>query len=58
MTKGERIRAECARRGLTIERTGKAWRIVGFQVDIVVANLNSVDLIDLDPRSSRQSPRA
>lgn len=50
MTKEELIRAESARRGLTIERTGKAWRIFGFNVDIVVASLASVDLIDLDPR--------
>lgn len=59
MTKEERIRTECARRGLTIERTGKAWRIFGFYIDIVVASLNSVDLIDLDPRfGSKQRPRA
>jgi hypothetical protein len=48
MTKEQRIRAECERRGLNIERTGKAWHIFGRGVDIRVARLEDAELRELN----------
>lgn len=51
MDKHDRILAECKRRGLTVERVGKVWRIHGRGVDIRVLRLEDVDLRELNPHS-------
>ena len=58
MTKEERILAECSRRGLTVMKVGKAWRIVGKHTDITVRLLTDIDLHDLNPRigEKRRTP--
>lgn len=63
MTKEERIRAECARRGLSLERTGQAWRVTGRGVYIVSRRIEDIDLRELNraapiPDYSRVKPAA
>lgn len=59
MPKTERILAECKRRGLTVTRSGKAWRIHGRGVDIRVLRLSDVDIAELNPHNAgRSSARA
>ncbi|TVT61095.1 MAG: hypothetical protein FHK80_00795 [Azoarcus sp. PHD] len=59
MTKEERIRAECARRGLSLERTGQAWRVSGPGIDILATEISYFDQSDLNPNAHqpRQTER-
>lgn len=45
----QRIRTECARRGLKIERFGQAWRIHGHGVDVLAATVQDFFESDLEP---------
>ena len=40
---------EAARRGLTVTPQGQAWRIHGAGVDLVIADLALVGVVDLTP---------
>ena len=43
------VLAEATRRGLTIERIGKVWRIHGRGVDVRAVGLHCIDVHDLQP---------
>lgn len=49
ITREHRILAEVARRGLKIERFGKAWRIHGHGVDVLAATVQDFFESDLEP---------
>lgn len=43
------MRSEIERRGLRLERTGKAWKITGLGVDVSVARLEDLNVSTLRP---------
>lgn len=45
-----KIRAEVAQRGLKIERFGVGWRVFGVGVDMLVASIESLSVVDLTPK--------
>lgn len=47
-----RIRALIEQHGLSLMRFGKGWRIYGARIDLVTADLASVDALDLRPQRS------
>ena len=49
MPRDEFMRAEIERRGLRLERTGKAWKITGKGVDVSVARLEDLNVSTLRP---------
>ena len=52
------VLAECQRRGITIQQQGKAWVLRGPGVDLLVADLASVTLDNLEPHLPRERMRA
>lgn len=46
------MRREIERRGLRLERTGKAWRITGYGVDMTVSALEHLTAQALAPHVS------
>ena len=52
--KRQEIRLDCARRGISIYRQGKAYRLIGKHIDLMVADLTWVNTHDLNVRSLAQ----
>lgn len=49
--KRQEIRLDCARRGISIHKQGKAYRLIGKQIDLMVADLTWVNTYDLNVRN-------
>jgi len=56
INKRKMIVAECRRRGIKIEQFGKAVRLLGHGVDVIVADLSWVNVADLDGAVDKQAP--
>lgn len=59
MTKADCIRAAVKRRGLTLERWGRAWWIRGPGIDVLAAEIAFFEPSDLNPHAHqpRQTER-
>lgn len=55
--KREEVRKEIERRGLRCIQQGKAWRVFGIEVDLLVADLAALDVASLQPYRPRKQSK-
>lgn len=54
--KRKQVRIDCAQRGISIQRQGKAYRLIGKNIDLLVADLTWIvhhDFRQTDPWQDR-----